>query len=200
MHPELYFIYDSHCPWSYATTPIVNEISKNFPEVEIHAWHCAHYDGSDCAGFSQIKDAEKQSVQEFGQEHIRFADSPKNAILTANFMAWLQEKQSDKVLPVLNALQKAHFAEGNPLGCKNDFKEIVAEFKLSPPNKAFKEELTNEALYQQSDIQELQEFMQTTAFPAILFTNGDNAVLLEHARFLNKPSNIVKEIKKLIAG
>jgi len=199
MHPELYFIYDSHCPWSYASTPIVNTIRKNFPDVEIHFWHCAHYDGSDCAGFSQIKAAEKESGLEFGQEHIRFADSPKNATLTANFMAWLQGKQQDKVLPVLNALQKAHFAEGNPLGCKNDFMEIIAQFKLSPPNKVFKDELTNEALYQQSDIKELQEFMQTTAFPAMLLTYGDNAVLLDHARFINKPLNITNEVKKLLA-
>jgi len=199
MHPELYFIYDSHCPWSYATTPLVNTLSEHFPDLEIHTWHCAHYNGSDCAGFSQIKAAEKESGRTFGQEHIRFADSPKSAILTANFMAWLQDKQHEKALPVLNALQQAHFVEGNPLGCKNDFVEIIAQFKLSPPNKVFKDELTNEALYQQSDIQELQAFMQTTAFPAMLLTYSDNAVLLDHARFLNNPTNIIKEVKKLLA-
>lgn len=199
MHPELYFIYDSHCPWSYATTPLVNAISGKFPDIEIHAWHCAHYNGSDYAGFSQIKEVEKQSHQKFGQEHIRFADSPKNAILTANFMAWLQNKQADKVLPVLNALQKEHFVEGNPFGCKNDFGKIISAFKLSPPNKVFKEALSNEALYQQSDVQELQAFMQTTAFPALLLTHGDNAVLLEHARYLKKPLDMIKEVKKLLS-
>lgn len=199
MHPELYFIYDSHCPWSYATTPLVNAISQKFPEMEIHIWHCAHYTGSDCAGFSQIKEAERMSGQSFGQEHIRFADSPKNAILTANFMAWLQDKQPEKALPVLNALQEAHFVEGNPFGCKNDFNEIVRDFKLSPPNKAFKTELSNEALYQQSDVMELQEFMQTTAFPALLLTNGDNAVLLEHASYLKKPQALVKAVEKILS-
>ncbi|WP_022943015.1 protein disulfide-isomerase [Psychromonas hadalis] len=199
MHPELYFIYDSHCPWSYATTPLVNALSDSFPELEVHNWHCAHYDGSDCAGFSQIKAAEKQSGQTFGQEHIRFADSPKNAILTANFMAWLQDKQPEKVLPILNALQKEHFVEGNPFGCKRDFNTLVAQFKLSPPNKVFKEVLSNEALYQQSDIQELQAFMQNSAFPALLLTYGDNAILLEHASYLNKPQDLVKVVKKLLA-
>lgn len=198
MHPELYFIYDSHCPWSYATTPLVNAIRDNFPEMEIHIWHCAHYDGSDCAGFTQIKEAQKQGLQPFGQEHIRYADSPKNAIVAANFMAWLQEKQTDKALPVLNALQKEHFVEGNPFGCKNDFAHIISEFKLSPPKKVFKDSLSNEALYQQSDVQELQEFMQTTAFPALLLTNGDSAILLEHARYLKSPENLIKEVKKLI--
>tara|TARA_R110001583_G_scaffold16561_6_gene67786 strand:- start:17417 stop:18016 length:600 start_codon:yes stop_codon:yes gene_type:complete len=199
MHPELYFIYDSHCPWSYATTPLVNAISENFPEIEIHIWHCAHYDGSDCAGFSQIKEVEKQGLQQFGQEHMRYADSPKNAIIAANFMAWVQEKQPDKALPVLNALQKEHFVEGNPFGCKNDFVRLISDFKLSPPKKVFKDTLSNEALYQQSDVQELQEFMQTTAFPALLLTSGDHAVLLEHAKYLKTPHSLVKEIKKIIA-
>lgn len=199
MHPELYFIYDSHCPWSYAATPLVSALSESFPEMEIHHWHCAHYNGSDSPGFLQIKDVEKQSKQRFGQEHMRFADSPKNSTLTANFMAWLQSKQPEKVLPVLNALQIEHFVEGNPFGCKNDFKSLIEQFKLSPSNKVFKDELSNEAQYQLSDIQELQEFMQTTAFPALLLTYGDNALLLDHARHLNKPQALVKEVAKLLS-
>lgn len=199
MHPELYFIYDSHCPWSYATLPLVKAISESFPEMEIHYWHCAHYDGSDSPGFLQIKDVEKQSHQKFGQEHMRFADSPKNSTLCANFMAWVQSKQPEKVLAVLNALQIEHFVEGNPFGCKNDFSALISQFKLSPSNKTFKDELSNEALYQRSDIQELQEFMQTSAFPALLLTYADNAVLLEHAGHLKKPQSLVKEVKKLLA-
>ncbi len=113
MIPELYFIYDSHCPWSYASLPLLNAIEKAYPEMIIHAWHCAHYDGSDCAGYKQVNDAERQSTVKFGQEHIRFADSPKKSIMAANLMAWLQNKQPLKSLAVLNALQKEHFIEGN---------------------------------------------------------------------------------------
>ena len=199
MQPELYFIYDSHCPWSYATTPLVNALSESFPEMEIHNWHCGHYIGSDAPGFLQIKEVEKQSNQTFGEEHIRFADSPKKSTLCANFMTWLQSKQPEKVLPVLNALQIEHFVEGNPFGCKNDFSTLISQFKLSPSNKVFKDEFSNEALYQQSDIKELQEFMGTTAFPAVLLTFGDNAVLLDHARYLSKPQALVKEVKKILA-
>ncbi|WP_193755517.1 protein-disulfide isomerase [Psychromonas sp. psych-6C06] len=199
MHPELYFIYDSHCPWSYATSPLVKALSESFTEMEIHHWHCAHYNGTDSAGFLQIKEVEKQSAQQFGQEHMRYADSPKDSTMTANFMAWLQSKQPEKVLPVLEALQHAHFIEGNPFGCKNDFKGLIDTFKLSPSNKVFNETLSNEAQYQQSDIQELQAFMQTSAFPALLLTYGDNAILLEHARYLKKPQDLVKEVHKLLA-
>ena len=37
----LYFIYDSHCPWSYATTPLVNAISEAYPEMNLNLMHCA---------------------------------------------------------------------------------------------------------------------------------------------------------------
>jgi protein-disulfide isomerase-like protein with CxxC motif len=199
MNPELYFIYDSHCPWSYASSTLVDALAQAYPEIIIHVWHCAHYDGSDCAGYLQVDMVAKQSNVKFGQEHLRFADSPKDSIMTANFMAWLQNKQSDKVLPVLNALQKEHFKEGNAFTCKHDFGLIIEQFKLSPPNKVFKDELSSEAEYILADIAELQEFIGTTGFPALLLTQGDKAVLLDHSLYLKKPDAMVKAVKKELA-
>ena len=97
MSPELYFIYDSHCPWSYGCTELVNVIAKAYPEMIIHTWHSAHYDGSDCPGLLQVKEVAQQSAVKFDPEHIRFADSPKNSLMVANLMAWLQRKQPEKV-------------------------------------------------------------------------------------------------------
>lgn len=196
MTPELYFIYDSHCPWSYASTPLVNALEKAYPEMMIHIWHCAHYNGSDSAGFQQVDSASKKSTVKFGQEHIRFADSPKNSTITANLMAWLENKQSEKALAVLNALQKAHFVEGNPLGCKHDFLPIIEQFKLSPPNKVFKDELSDAAEYTLSDIAEIRELIGTNAFPVLLLSVGDNAVLLNHSLYLAKPDAIIAAVKQ----
>ena len=42
---ELFYIYDTHCPWSYATTKLTNEIAKAFPQIKINLWHCANYEG-----------------------------------------------------------------------------------------------------------------------------------------------------------
>ena len=196
MTPELYFIYDSHCPWSYASSTLVNAVAEAYPDMIIHVWHCAHYDGSDCAGLQQVDAVAKQSGVKFGKEHIRFADSPKNSIMTANLMAWLQNKQPEKVLPVLDALQKAHFIEGNALGCKHDFTAIIEQLKLSPPNKVFRSQLSDEAEYILADIAELQEFIGTSAFPALLLSEGDRAVLLDHSLYLMKPDAIVKAVKK----
>ncbi|MCG6200662.1 protein-disulfide isomerase [Psychromonas antarctica] len=198
MTTELYFIYDSHCPWSYASTALINSLEKAYPEMMIHLWHCAHYDGSDCAGHLQVEAAAKQSKVKFGQEHIRFADSPKSSIITANLMAWLQSKQPEKALMVLNALQKAHFVEGNPLGCKHDFNHIIEEFKLSPPNKVFKTELSDAAQYTLSDITEIRDVIGTAAFPALLLVVGNDAQLLNHALYLGKPDTIINALKQAL--
>ena len=77
MIPELYFIYDSHCPWSYAATAQVNELAKAYPEMKLHIWHCAHFDGSDSAGFKQVDAVAQQSSVKFAKDYMRFADSPK---------------------------------------------------------------------------------------------------------------------------
>lgn len=196
MIPELYFIYDSHCPWSYASMPLVNALSDAYPDMIINAWHCAYYDGSDCAGLPQIDAVAKHSRVKFGQQYRRFADSPKNSAMTANLMAWLNDKQPEKVLQVLDALQKAHFIDANPLGCKHDFAAIIEQFKLSPPNKLFRAELSHEAEYSLADIAELQDFIGTTAFPVLLLAVDDRAVLLDHSLYLGKPASIVDAVKK----
>jgi protein-disulfide isomerase-like protein with CxxC motif len=196
MSSELYFIYDSHCPWSYAATPLVVALDEAFPEMELHAWHCANYDGGNSVGFNTIKAVEKESDVEFSQEYMRFVDSPKNSTLCANLLTWIAAKQSEKLLPVLQTLQHAHFVEGNSLGKKIDFHELAEELKLSIPNKVFKEELSKDVLYTLSDISELQEFMGTTAFPALLLVHNDNAVLLNHAEYLTDPDALVADVKK----
>ena len=196
MSSELYFIYDSHCPWSYAATPLVVALDDAFPEMEVHAWHCANYDGGNSVGFNTIKSVEKESDVPFSQEYVRFADSPKNSVISANLLAWISTKQSDKLLPVLQALQHAHFVEGNSLGKKIDFTELADDLKLSIPNKVFKEELSKDALYVLSDINDLQGFMGTVSFPALLLVHNDNAVLLNHAQYIGDPASIVADIEK----
>ena len=198
MTPELYFIYDSHCPWSYASCALLNALAEAYPEMGIHAWHCVHYDGSNCVGLEQIDAVTKHSTIKFGKPYLRFADSAKDSVMTANLMAWLQNKQPEKVLPVLTALQKAHFNEGNAFACKHDFNAIIEQFKLSPPNKVFRSELNDAAEYILADIAELQEFIGTNAFPALLLTQGDRAVLLDHSLYLKKPEAVVTAVKNEI--
>jgi len=195
MSLELFFIYDSHCPWSYATTALVNSLRDAYPKMDIKLLHCAHYNGSDCAGQSQIDAVQDQSQVRFGREHLRFANSPKNATLTANIMAWIQAKQPAKALDVLNAIQEAHYIDGSPLGYKNDFAEIMEQHKLSAPNKVFKEELSNDAAHVVEDIAEMQEFIGTTSFPAMLLITGEKAVLLNHQLYLNNPEAIVEAVE-----
>jgi protein-disulfide isomerase-like protein with CxxC motif len=196
MTPELYFIYDSHCPWSYASSALINELIQAYPQMQVHAWHCVHYDGSDKVGRKLLDTVCKHSVIKFAQPYLQSVEQCKDATMTANLMAWLGNKHPEKLLSVLAALQKSHFSEGNPFTSMDDFSALIAQFKLSPPNKLFKPQLTKEAESSLADIGELQEFMGTNAFPALLLTHGDRAVLLDHSLYLKKPTAIVKALEK----
>jgi protein-disulfide isomerase-like protein with CxxC motif len=200
MTTELYFIYDSHCPWSYATTPLVNALQAAYPEMKVNLLHSAHYIGKDSAGEAQMEAAAKISGLKFGRDHIRYVNSPKNSIKTANFMAWLQGKQADKQLAVLNALQRAHFIEGNPLDNKHDFNDIAEKFKLSPSNKVFKDELSMDAEYVLEGIEEIQEVIGTAGFPALVMTVNDNAIFIDHSKYLSSPLAVVAAVEKEIAA
>jgi protein-disulfide isomerase-like protein with CxxC motif len=196
MSSDLYFIYDSHCPWSYAATPLVSALDEAFPDMEIHAWHCANYDGGNSVGFNTIKAVEQESDVVFSQDYMRFADSPKNSIISANLLTWIASKQPEKLLTVLQAIQHAHFVEGNSLGKKIDFIALAETLKLSIPNKVFKEELSKDAMFVLSDISDLQAFMGTVSFPALLLVHNEKAVLLNHAQYLNNPNSIIEDVRK----
>jgi protein-disulfide isomerase-like protein with CxxC motif len=200
MTTELYFIFDSHCPWSYATTPLVNALQQAYPDMTVHLLHSAHYIGKDSAGEEQMQAAAKASGLKFGREHIRYVNSPKNSIKTANFMAWMQDKQASKQLPVLNAIQTAHFIEGNPFNNKHDFNDIVEKFKLSPTNKVFKDELSTDAEYILEAIEEIQQSIGTTSFPALIMTVNDNAIFIDHSKYLKNPQDVVAAVEQEIAA
>ena len=194
MNLELYFVFDSHCPWSYASTPILNALNEEYPEMTMHLLHCAHYDGRDSAGSSQVTAVKTQSNVKFSKDYIQLADKPKNAIMMANLMAWIENKQPKQALAVLNALQKEHFTNDNPLISKSDFDRVINEFKLSPPGKVFKSELSKDAEYILVDIEEIQELILTTAFPAMVLLVDDRAVLLQHSLYLERPQKIVEAV------
>ncbi|MCL1045380.1 protein-disulfide isomerase [Shewanella electrodiphila] len=200
MTTELYFIYDSHCPWSYAATPIANALQEAYPKMQVHLLHAAHYMGKDSAGEEQMEAAERASGLKFGRDYIRYANSPKSSIKTANLMGWMQSKQADKQLPVLNALQRAHFIEGNPLNTKHDFMDIVEKFKLSPSNKIFRDELNMDAEYVLESIEEIQQMIGTKNFPAMVMTVGDNAIFIDHSKYISSPHAVVDAVKQEIAA
>ena len=190
----LYFIYDSHCPWSYAATPLVNALSEAFPKMQLHLLHCSHFDGSDSAGLDQVDAVKAVSSVKFGTEHIRYVNSPKDATKTANLMAWLETKQPEKMLAVLNSLQQAHFVEGNPLSNKHDFSAIFASHKLSPSNKIFRDGLIHDAEQTLAGIAEIYEVLGSTSFPALLITVDDQGIFIDHSKFLAAPATVVESV------
>lgn len=199
MSSELYFIYDSHCPWSYAVTPLVVSLQNAFPEMEIHAWHCAHFDGSNAVPANTIKSVQRDSYVKISDSYLRLADKNKSSIVCANLLTWVANKQSDKLFDVLQALQKAHFEDANPLAQKEDFDSLSEQLKLSIPHKVFKDELSKDALFTLSDINDLQDFIGTVSFPALLHVVNDNAVLINHAQYLKDVKSLIAYVRQLQA-
>jgi len=196
MSTELFFIYDTHCPWSYASLPLVNAIKNAFPDIKLHLWHSARYEGDENIAKQTIENVINDSNCTFNQNYLSQLKLAKDSTLAANLMAWIEHKIPEVALPVLNALYKAHFEQANELSSIEDVEDIISEFKLSPPKKVFtQEKLTKDADIIMHDITELQDFINTQAIPALLLAVDDNLILLNHNLYLKNPDAIVDGIK-----
>ena len=196
MSTDLFFIYDTHCPWSYATLPLVNAIKSEFPEITLHLWHAARYEGDENIAKQTIENVSNDSNCVFNQDYLAQLKHAKESTLAANLMAWIEHKIPQQALPILNALYKAHFEQANELASFEDVEDIISEFKLSPPQKVFtQKKLTKDAEIIMHDIIDLQELINTQAIPALLLAVDDNLILLSHNFYLKDPSAIVDAVK-----
>ncbi|MGB0899110.1 MAG: protein-disulfide isomerase [Psychrobium sp.] len=195
MTNQLYFVFDSHCPWSYACLPLVNEVAKAYPEMELHLWHAAHYAGKDSPSQNLIDAVKSDSVVKFSKDYEANLSRKKNSQIAANVMSWLTNKQPQHALNVLNSIMQQHFVENSDMDIPSNFEDIMADLKLSPPAKAFKDKLSNDAQQIIEDIGEIQELIRMRSFPIMLLAMGDNAVLLDHSHYLKHPAKIVEAVK-----
>jgi putative protein-disulfide isomerase len=196
---QLFFLYDTHCPWSYVVTPLINELTKTFPDIELHLWHAAFFDGKN-DNHTQNKESELAKVEElagihFSSAYTKIVNQNTNSILSANLMTWAQNKTPTLVLKLLNAIQQAHFEQGNKLAIPSDFDEIIASLKISPPAKIFKDKLNKDVLIQLEEIFELQEIIETDAIPALLLAIDDQLILLNHNFYLTEPKSIIDAVQ-----
>lgn len=193
---ELFFLYDTHCPWSYAATPLVNEINKAYPNITLHLWHSAFFDGSASIKASELKSVEELTDINFSTAYQEALKQHVDSTLSANLMTWAQHKAPHLALPLLNSIQKAYFEQGNQLTTKADFDEIIDVLKLSPPTKVFKsDKLNKDVLIQLEEIFALQEIINTEAIPALLLAVDDQLVLLNHNYYLMQPKAIVEAVQ-----
>jgi protein-disulfide isomerase-like protein with CxxC motif len=196
---QLFFLFDNHCPWSYVVTPLINEITNAFPDIELHLWHAAFFDGRNNSNLSS-KNAEISQVEElanmsFSNHYKNILDQNTNSILSANLMTWAQHKTPKLALSLLNALQDAHFQQGNKLTIPSDFDDIISSLKISPPTKIFKDKLNKDVLVQLEEIFSLQEIIETEAIPALLLAIDNELVLLNHNFYLTEPKAIVDAVQ-----
>jgi protein-disulfide isomerase-like protein with CxxC motif len=197
MASELFFIYDTHCPWSYAATPLVTAIHQALPEVTLNLWHSAHFSSNNESRLteSQLEEISLLTDINFSDAYITNISTQKDSTLSANLMTWASNKTPLQALDLLTALQQAHFEQGCELTAQDDVSEIIGELKLSPPAKVFKEDkLSNDAMAQVEEVYALQEIIQTEAIPAILLAIDNELILLNHHLYLKEPQAIVESV------
>ena len=195
MSVELFFIYDSHCPWSYATTRLVNEIAKAKPEIHINFWHSAYFQGDHVINDRQLAAVNKESSVTFAKAYTAKSEQEKDSTLAANLLTWANQKSHKNTLPLLNAIQEQHFQHGNDITSADDVEAICQQLKLSPPQKSLTlEKLTKSTEAAIHDVFELQDIIGTQAIPALLLAIDDNLILLNHNLYLSKPKAIVDAI------
>lgn len=197
MSSELFFIYDSHCPWSYSATPLVKNIVDAFPDITLHLLHNAYYDGDNGVSLTNIKSVQALSNVTFSDHYLETLSSNKDSTLAANLLTWVQQKSPMHALDLLQAIQHSHFIDGKSICDKDEVTCITNQLKLSPPAKAMKnEKLTKDAEFAFQEITEFQQFIGTNAIPALLLAHGEQLVLLNHNPYLDNPEKIVDAIKE----
>lgn len=197
---QLFFLYDSHCPWSFVVTQLVNEINKAFPNITLNLWHTAFFDGKIPLNkkeiTNEIKEVEKLANISFSKNYKELANLNRNSILVANLMTWAQNKTPNLALSLLNSIQAAHFEQGEDLTTQSQLEKIINELKLSPPAKIFKnDKLSKDTLLQLEECYALQEIIQTEAIPALLLAVNEQLILLNHNFYLTQPSAIVEAVQ-----
>lgn len=196
MSVQLFYIYDTHCPWSYVTLPLVNEIIAAHPEFTLNLLHCARYEGDENISKNTIESIEDDSSTVFSDVYMKQLKQAKDSTLTANVMSWVSNKVPQVGLELVNSLFKAHFEQGNELRSFDDISEIINDLKLSPPNKVFTlEKFTKDAEISLNNLEELQEIMGTKAIPAILMAIDERLILLNHNLYLKHPKAIIEAVE-----
>jgi putative protein-disulfide isomerase len=200
MSTELFFIYDTHCPWSFAATSLVKEIANAFPDINLNLWHSAHYEGDEKVNRKTVDAVEDDAGIEFTNEYINTINIEKDSTLCANLLGWVSQKVPHLTLDLLQAIQKQHFEQGTAFTHESDFQSIIETLKLSPPGKVFKEgKIAKEAEFTLQEIHDFQEFIGTKAIPALLIAHNENLILLQHNLYLQDPSAILEAVELEIA-
>ena len=196
MSTELFFIYDTHCPWSFATTALVKEIAKTCPNISINLWHCAHYEGDEKVSRATIDAVEDDAGIEFSHKYLKNISIDKDSTLSANLLGWVSQKVPHLALDLMLAIQKQHFEQGTAFTHESDFQQIIEDLKLSPPAKVFKAgKMATEAEFILQEINEFQDIIGTKAIPALLIAHNENLTLLNHNLYLLEPTAIVEAIE-----
>lgn len=196
MSTELFFLYDSHCPWSYQATKLVKEIHQTYPKITIHLLHCAHFDGVQDISASNLKAVQEISGHIFNDNYMANLEKPKDSTLALNLLSWAQNRAPKQAFELLQGVQKAHFEQGLEINSQAQIADIIDALKLSPPAKVFTlDKYTKDAEANLQEVNELQDFIGTEAIPALLLAIDEQLIMLNHNLYFSEPEKIVDAVE-----
>ncbi|WP_440873818.1 hypothetical protein [Thalassotalea sp. PLHSN55] len=201
MSTELFFLYDSHCPWSYKATQLVKHIHQAYPKITVNLFHCGHFDGDQVLTRENINAVEEHCACEFNESYLATLAQAKDSTLALNLLSWAQNRAPKKAFELLQALQNLHFEQGNALSSYEELSDTIEQLKLSPPSKVFTlAKYTKDAEMALQSVVEIQEIIGTEAIPALLLAIDDRLILLNHNLYLTDPEKIIEAVKLELAN
>jgi putative protein-disulfide isomerase len=203
---KLIYIYDPVCGWCYAFTPVVQELVKQHPEIEVEVLSGGMILGAHrrpaSAMYNYIKDArvrvEELSGIKFGDAFIEgylhtedLIDSEKPCVATTVFKQYLPAQALD----FAHDLQYALKFEGKSLNEDATYVEVLKKYNL--PAEEFLEKMGQEEnrYATHAEFQQVQAW-GITGFPAAILEAKDQLFLIAKGFTpLERLEEVIEKIK-----
>ena len=201
MNAVLHYIYDPLCGWCYGAEPLVWAASKvGGLALRMHAgglWPQPTRLPDHMRRYIQQADARvgQMSGQPYGEAYLNgLLFDPELVLESRPVIAAVLAAQSldpKKALPMLRAIQHAHYERGQHVVREETLLAIAAEIGLDAA--AFEEAVKNAAVDEHiAQSQELMNNVGAQGFPTFVLQIGDDWFAVPHGRFAAAPGKFAE--------
>jgi putative protein-disulfide isomerase len=201
MNAVLHYIYDPLCGWCYGAEPLVWAASKvDGLALRMHAgglWpqptrlpdQTRRYIAQADARVGQI------SGQPYGEPYLKGLLSDPELVLESRpviaAVLAAQALDEDQALPMLRAIQHAHYERGQHVVRESTLRELAAELGLDADEfeQARKSVLVDEHI---AESQELMNNVGAQGFPTFVLQIGNDWFAVPHGRFASTPAKFAE--------
>lgn len=201
MNAVLHYIYDPLCGWCYGAEPLVWAASKvDGLALRMHAgglWPQPTRLPEQTRRYIREADARvgQMSGQPYGEAYLNgLLFDPELVLESRPVIAAVlaaQELDADQALPMLRAIQHAHYERGRHVVRDATLREVAAEIGLDVAEfeRARKAALVDEHI---AESQELMNNVGAQGFPTFVLQIGDEWIAVPHGRFASTPGKFAE--------